>query len=177
MATERSSGHLRWQPNRVCHGMKRVRRFGFLGTFVTVLSFWVATAHSLVAEAREADAPFRGIVPNNWTLLPREPDSLGRRFVSPSRDAWLWYFAIPVKAQGRPPSPRGEVTYAARGGDWIVTSGYRGDRIFYRRAMLACNGTKWRHIEFEYPAWEKSRFDRFVTRTSYALRAYKELGC
>jgi hypothetical protein len=54
---------------------------------------------------------------------------------------------------------------------------YRGNRIFYRRAMLACNNTKWRQIEFEYPAWEKRRFDSFVTRTSFALRAYKELGC
>jgi len=67
--------------------------------------------------------------------------------------------------------------YEARGGDWIVTSGYRGDRIFYRRAMLACHSTKWRQIEFEYPASEKRLFDSFVTRTSYALRAYKELGC
>ena len=66
---------------------------------------------------------------------------------------------------------------AESGSDWIVTSGYRGNRIFYRGAMLACNNTKWRQIEFEYPASEKRLFDSFVTRTSYALRAYKEAGC
>ena len=159
------------------HGMKRVRPLRCLGTIATVLSLSVATAYSQVAAAREADVPFRAIVPNDWTLLPRAPDSLGRRFVSPSGDAWLWYFAVPVQAQGRPPTARGQATYEARGGDWTVTSGYRGDRIFYRRAMLACHNTKWRQIEFEYPASEKRLFDSFVTRTSSALRAYKELGC
>jgi len=78
---------------------------------------------------------------------------------------------------GGPPTLQGRVIYEARGGDWMVTSGYRGNRIFYRRAMLACNNTKWRQIEFEYPAWEKRRFDGFVTRTSFSLRAYKEAGC
>jgi hypothetical protein len=130
-----------------------------------------------IADAREIDVPFRPIVPNSWTLLPRAPDTLGRRFISPSGDAWLWYFAVPVRAQGGPPIARGQATYEARGSDWIVSSGYRGDRIFYRRAMLACNNTKWRQIEFEYPASEKRLFDSFVTRTSYALRVYKELGC
>ena len=141
-----------------------MRHFKRLGT-VAGLSFIVALACS-VADARELDVPFRAIVPNSWTLLPRAPDSLGRRFVSPSGDAWLWYFAVPVQSQGRPPTARGEPTYQARGGDWTVTSGYRGDRIYYRRAMLACHNTKWRQIEFEYPASEKRLFDSFVTRTS-----------
>jgi hypothetical protein len=174
---ERFPGASHWQRSRTQYGMKRVRPLRCLGTIATVLSLSVATAYSQAAAAREADVPFQAIVPNDWTLLPRAPDSLGRRFVSPSGDAWLWYFAVPVNAQGQPPTPRGQVTYTARGGDWIVTSGYRGERIFYRRAMLACNGTKWRHIEFEYPASEKRHFDSFVTRTSYALRAYKEAGC
>jgi hypothetical protein len=147
---ERFPGASHWQRSRTQYGMKRVRPLRCLGTIATVLSLSVATAYSQAAAAREADVPFQAIVPNDWTLLPRAPDSLGRRFVSPSGDAWLWYFAVPVNAQGQPPTPRGQVTYTARGGDWIVTSGYRGERIFYRRAMLACNGTKWRHIEFEY---------------------------
>jgi hypothetical protein len=50
-------------------------------------------------------------------------------------------------------------------------AGYRGDRIFYRRAMLACRGTKWRHIEFEYPAAQKRYFDNFVTREQSASGA------
>ena len=42
--------------------------------------------------------------------------------------------------------------------------------------MVACRGTKWRHIEFEYPASDRY-FDSFVTRTSFALRAYQDVGC
>jgi len=165
--------------------MKTVRPFRPVGIVLAILSLSVAAAYSSVADAREADVPFRFIVPNSWTLLPPAPDSYGRRFVSPSGDAWLWYFAVPVNrdaavnanAERGPPVPTEQVTYEVRGGDWIVTSGYRGNRIFYRRAMLACNNTKWRHIEFEYPASEKRLFDDFVTRTSFALRAYKEVGC
>jgi hypothetical protein len=157
-----------------------------IGTVVAVLSLAAATTYtSPAATARETDIPFRSIVPNSWTLLPSEPQSYGRRFVSPAGDAWLWFFAVPANREAAVnanadqfPPPRAErVTYKRRGSDWVVSSGYRGDRIFYRRAMLACNGTKWRHIEFEYPASEKRHFDNFVTRTSFALRAYQDVGC
>src|SRR5215470_16553977 len=105
----------------------------------------VASTYGSGSDARESDVPFRSIVPDTWTLLPRAPDSLGRRFVSPSGDAWLWYFAVPADREAAgSPAPAEQVTYEARGSDWIVTSGFRADRIFYRRAMLACNNTKWR---------------------------------
>jgi len=60
---------------------------------------------------------------------------------------------------------------------WIVVSGYIGDRIFYRKAMLACGGQVWHHLAFEYPAIQKRAFDLFVTRASYALQAYGQVGC
>ena len=151
---------------------------------MAILSFVVATTYVIpTAYALDADIPFRSIVPNSWKLLPRKAELPGRRFVSPAGDAWLWYFAVPVSRVAN--AKTGEhaafltqrVTYARRGGDWFVSSGYRGDRIFYRKAILACHGTKWRHIEFEYPASEKRLFDTFVTRTSSALRNYQELGC
>ena len=157
-----------------------------IGTVVAVLSLAAATTYtSPAATAREADIPFRSIVPNSWTLLPSELQSYGRRFVSPAGDAWLWFFAVPANREAAvnanadqfPPPPAERVTYERWGSEWVVSSGYRGNRIFYGRAMLACNGTKWRHIEFEYPASEKRHFDNFVTRTSFALRAYQDVGC
>jgi hypothetical protein len=165
--------------------MKIVRPFRPVGIVLTILSLSVATVYCSVTDAQEADVPFRSIVPNDWTLLPRAPDLPGRRFVSPSRDAWLWYFSLPANriaavngnAERGLPGSTEQVTYEARGADWFVSSGYWGNRIFYRRAMLACHNTKWRHIEFEYPASEKRIFDKFVTRTSFALRAYKEANC
>jgi serine/threonine-protein kinase len=157
-----------------------------IGPLIAVLSLAVALSYaSPPATAREADIPFRSLVPNSWTLLPPDPQSYGRRFVSPTGDAWLWFFAVPVNREAAvnanahqfAPPPTEQVTYERRGSDWVVSSGYRGDRIFYRRAMLACRGTKWRHIEFEYPAAQKRYFDNFVTRTSFALRAYQDVGC
>jgi hypothetical protein len=162
-----------------------LRRVRPVGAVIAILSFAVVTTWAnQAAYAQEADIPFRSIVPNSWKLLPRDPHSPGRRFVSPSGDAWLRYFAVSVDRPGAVNTtrqvtslPTERVTYERRGGDWVVSSGYKGDRIFYRRAMLACNGTKWRHIEFDYSASEKRLFDSFVTRTSFALRNYQERGC
>jgi hypothetical protein len=164
----------------------KLRPFSFILGVLAALCVLSGSAGVISpAGAREADIPFQSIVPSGWTLLSPEPQSYGRRYVSPRGDAWLWFFAVPANREAavdantdRPaPAPPERVTYEARGGDWVVSSGYKGDRIFYRRAMLACNGTKWRHIEFEYPASEKRLLDDFVTRTSFALRAYQNVGC
>ena len=38
--------------------------------------------------------------------------------------------------------------YERREPNWIVVSGYKGNRIFYRRATLACENRQWHHIAF-----------------------------
>ena len=45
----------------------------------------------------------------------------------------------------------GTVTYLRGERDWIVVSGTKGDRIFYRKAVIACGGKVWHHVAFEYP--------------------------
>lgn len=72
---------------------------------------------------------------------------------------------------------RGDITYEREGRTWIVVSGFFGNRIFYRKAMLACGGTAWHYVEFEYPARQKRAVDDFVTRSSRALGAYSGSGC
>jgi hypothetical protein len=69
-----------------------------IGTVVAVLSLAAATTYTNpAANAREADIPFRSIVPNTWTLLPSEPQSYGRRFVSPAGDAGSLLFLLIAK--------------------------------------------------------------------------------
>lgn len=139
---------------------------------------------ALEARAVQPDADFRSIVPSGWTLQAPDPKSNLRRFVSPQHDAWLVLYAEPADRE----SVRAHmaavkavdgarITYQREEPDWIVVSGFRGSRIFYRKAMLACGGRRWHQIDFEYPAEQKLAFDRFVTRAAYALQAYAAVGC
>ena len=52
---------------------------------------------------------------------------------------------------------------------WVVVSGFKDSRIFYRKAILACAGKAWHHIAFEYPAELKTRMDVFVLAAAQAL--------
>jgi len=69
------------------------------------------------------------------------------------------------------------VTYFRRNPDWIVVSGFKGGRIFYRKAVIACGGTVWHHIEFEYPAARKRQMDSFVNRASYTVDHSETSDC
>ena len=143
-------------------------------------------AYGTNAEARVQQGPnedFRSIVPDGWRLLPPAQGTNERRFVSASGDAWLSLYAVPTQGQSveyhmqQVFQNTDQITYERRGLSWIVVSGYNGNRIFYRKAMLACHGRKWHHLAFEYPAAQKRTFDGFVTRASFALQAYQNVGC
>jgi hypothetical protein len=69
------------------------------------------------------------------------------------------------------------ITYFRREPDWIAVSGFKGGRIFYRKAVLACGGTVWHHIEFEYPAALKRRMDPFVNRASDSIDHAENDSC
>jgi hypothetical protein len=60
-----------------------------------------------------------------------------------------------------------ELTQVRRQRNWISVSGFRGDRIFYRQALLACAGDRWHQIAFEYPS----------RRAAQALEATQNAGC
>jgi len=117
------------------------------------------------------------LIPRDWQLEPPDPDWQGYRFVSPRGDARLEIYGRPVADQARGEQvksvifigEREELTYLRGERNWIAASGFKGDSIFYRKAVLACGERQWRHIAFEYPAVSKSAFDRFVTAMSRAL--------
>lgn len=62
------------------------------------------------------------------------------------------------------------VTYRRKGKDWLAVSGTKGDRIFYRKSLLSCNGTVWNSVAIDYPASQKKKFDPLVTRVARSLR-------
>jgi hypothetical protein len=53
----------------------------------------------------------------------------------------------------------------------------KGERIFYRKVVVACGQRQWRHIAFEYPAEAKRAFDSLVTSMSKALDRSVDAYC
>jgi hypothetical protein len=138
------------------------------------------------AQTRSNDPPRRGIpavLPPDWILQPADPNGHRKDLTSPDGRASLTVLEeradTNMASYMRSVAERdGEhVTYQRRGRGWIVSSGFKGDRIFYRKAMLACGDTVWHQIAFEYPAADKRAYDRFVTRTEKALAAHRNDGC
>jgi hypothetical protein len=147
----------------------------------------VLTATTADAQRRGQHAPrpygIASIVPPDWKLQPPDATWRGKRFVSPDGDAWLVVYNAPADVSPGEhmkwvaSAPGEKITYERRSRGWIVVSGYKGDRIFYRKAMLACGNKSWHHIAFEYPAQDKRAFDRLVTLTSHALKLHEGDGC
>jgi len=138
------------------------------------------------AQTRSSDPQRQGIpavLPPDWILQPPDPNWHGKRLTSPDGRASLAISedlaSTDIAAYMRSVAERdGErVTYQRRGQSWIVVSGFKGDHIFYRKAMLACGNRSWHHISFDYPAAETRAYDRFVTRTEKALAAHRNDGC
>ena len=123
-------------------------------------------------------------IPADWKLQPEDPNFSGRRYMAPDGAAWLALYSAPADkdkaaahlkevafAEGE------EVTYLRGARDWLAVSGLKGDRVYYRKAALACGGTIWRHIAFEYPAEQKPVLDRVVERAAQAFDRLAEDSC
>jgi hypothetical protein len=127
------------------------------------------------------------LVPANWQLQPPDERWNGRRFVSPDGNAWFALYAAAADKEPRDEHIKKvafaegeELTYLRRESDWLVVSGFtdnKRDRIFYRKAVLACDGRIWRHVALEYPADQKQAFDALVTRATRALNAGDSADC
>jgi hypothetical protein len=121
------------------------------------------------------------LVPQGWNQVAVDPGSKTRRFESPDGRAWLMAkqsvahrSALDGDMQELA-SRRGEtVTYQRRGASWIAVSGYRDGQIFYRKSNLACGGTRWHHIELQYPRDEKRRMDATVSSIARGMTLYHD---
>jgi len=61
------------------------------------------------------------------------------------------------------------LTYVQGARSWIAVAGFKGSRMFYRKAILACGGRIWHHVAFEYPPEIKIHVDRFVQLAAEGL--------
>ena len=136
----------------------------------------------LLAGTVAADAQRRPtIVPPGWTQAPDDPQFRGRRYVSPDGSAWLAVTATSAAGHSLREHMdavaygEGErITYQRRTRNFIAVSGFKGDRIFYRKGNLACGGTRWHHVALEYPAEDKRRMDALVTHIAHGMNRYDD---
>jgi hypothetical protein len=136
------------------------------------------------SRARNAHGGPTGAVPPGWQLQPADPNWSGKRFVSPDGAAWFALYATPVEHEPIAAHMKAvafadgeEITDLAGRPGWLAVSGSKGDRLFYRKAVLVCGGKTWRHIAFEFPASAKRRMDAFVAQTAEALDSNEGEGC
>ena len=135
------------------------------------------------AEARHRSERTRPFIPADWQLEPPDPKWSGKRFVSPDGQAWFAAYSTDAAKESIDDHMRaiafagGEtLTYIRGESDWIAVSGTKGDRIFYRKAVVACDGRAWHQIAFEYPITMRRYIDPMVQRASAAVDATDE-GC
>jgi serine/threonine-protein kinase len=123
------------------------------------------------------------IGPRDWQPQPPDPNWQGRRYVAPDGNAWLALYSTnaandaSARFKAVAFADGEEVTYLRGERDRMTVSGLKGDRIFYRKLMLACGGSQWRHVALEYPAQDKARFDRFVDNISRGFERIADDGC
>ena len=121
------------------------------------------------------------LVPQGWIQESADTQTKTRRFVSPDGRSWLM---TKQSSANRSSLSRDleelahrdgeQVTYHRRGATWIAVSGYRDNQIFYRKTNLACGGTRWHHIELQYPREEKKRLDATVTSIARGMTLYHD---
>jgi len=124
------------------------------------------------------------MIPPNWQLQTADPNWQGKRFLSPDGSSWLAVYSFPVanesiaKHMQSVAFSEGEtLTYLRGQPDWIVVSGTKDDRIFYRKAAIACDGKVWHHIAFEYPSGQQQQMTPFVMRAAAILDLAENDGC
>lgn len=115
--------------------------------------------------------------PAGWKMEPEPENNDGRQFTSPDGSAFVTItgnFALDSRdeemARSAEPSEGETVTYSAKGANWVVLSGTRGDKIFYRKSLLSCGDQVWNNLHIEYPAEDKAKYDKLVAHMAASLR-------
>lgn len=123
-------------------------------------------------------------IPAGWALQPADPKFSGRRYMAPDGSAWLALYSVQADRDALAAHLKNvafadgeEVTYLRGARDWLAVTGFKGDRVYYRKVVLSCGGTTWRHIAFDYPAQAKPVIDRMVERASRVFDRLAEDSC
>jgi len=118
------------------------------------------------------------LVPRGWQAAPHDPDVPGSRFVSPMGDASVTFYAVPASKSALDQYWKSlalkegeDLRLLRRDRAWVEAAGFKGGRMYFRKAVLACGEREWRHVEYEFPAEAERAFQSQVDRTSRAFDA------
>jgi hypothetical protein len=121
------------------------------------------------------------VIPPDWK---KQPLDNGGRFLSPDGSASFAFYTTaghdePIAGHMKSFAfgDGEEITSLAGERTWISASGFKGDRLFYRQAALACGGDRWHHIAFEFPANAKRSMQDFIKRAVEKLNGGQNEGC
>jgi len=116
------------------------------------------------------------LIPRDWRAAAHDPNLQGSRFVSPTGDASLRFYAVPANKEDL--DDYWKTVALADGEDlrslrrdraWVEVTGFKGGRKYFRKAVLACGEREWRHVEYEYSAEARKTFQAQVDRMSRAF--------
>ena len=125
------------------------------------------------------------LVPPGWRLQPPDPNWNGRIYLSPDGTASVTFYSSRPKHQ-EPIAEKikafaffdgEEINYLRAERDSIVVSALKGDRMLYRKAVLACGGNSWHNMAFEYPVAAKLSMNDIVARAERALDDHENTDC
>ena len=128
-----------------------------------------------------SQAASSGVIPPDWKEQPLDN---GGRFLSPDGSASFAFYStaghdepITEHMKSFAFGDGEEMTSLAGERTWISASGFKGDRLFYRQAALACGGDRWHHIAFEFAANAKRSMQDFIKRAVEKLNSGQNEGC
>ncbi len=123
-------------------------------------------------------------IPPGWTEQSSDSKPGGKRVVSPGGRAWFETYTTDVSAEPIPAHMRSfafgtneTLTFIRGQSDRIEVAGVKGDRRFYRKAIIACAGRVWHQIAFEYPLDMRQYMQALLQSASSAVDASENVGC
>jgi serine/threonine-protein kinase len=161
------------------------------------LRYWGRAPSAALAPAPYPEAGFRGrsaraqvyalrgeFPPADWQLQAPDPNWKGRRYVAPAGDAWLALYASPADQESTSAHLKtvafadGEDVLTVLGDrNGLVVTGTKGDRMFLRKAKLACGGRQWHHVALEFPAGAQRAYQPLIARAMRIVDLAEDDGC
>ena len=105
-------------------------------------------------------------------------------YLAPNGEASLTFYASPADQETESAHLKsvafadGEQMLSLAGNrDELLVTGTKGDRMFVRKARLACGGQEWHHVALEFPARARSGYALVVAQAVRALDLVDGDGC